>query len=189
MSAQVKSRVADEPRARAPRATEAAATRASSARLTSRDWKRLQPTSLRHAMELSKDYARECRNLSVERIADHMGLADHFYLYKVIQSGRLPAILIRPFEAACGVDYVSRWIAASAGKLLIDIPSGRKLKGLDVVALHHSFSAALQLLTALYEGKADQAEVQAALTDHLVDVAWHRQNVIQFNEPELDFGA
>lgn len=180
---------ATSPHTRPLHAATSSSSRAPVGRRTSRNWKRVQPTSLRHALELSKDHARECLNLSVERIADLMGLPDHFYLYKVLQSGRLPATLIRPFEAACGIDLVSRWIAASAGKLLVDIPTGRKLKGTDVVALHSSFSTALQLLTALYEGKADQAEVLEALQAHLVDVAWHRQNVIQFTEPELDFGG
>lgn len=39
-------------------------------------WKRLRPTSLRHALEACKEHAREVRNLGVERIAEQMGLAD-----------------------------------------------------------------------------------------------------------------
>ncbi len=155
---------------------------------TSRNWRRVQPVSLRHALELCKDYARERHNLSVERIAERMGLADHFQLYKVLQSGRLAANMIRPYESACGIDFVTRWIAASAGKLLVDIPSGRKLKSADVVALHTGFAAAVQLLTSLYEGNADRDDVLAALTSHLEDMAWHRHNVALHAEPELDFG-
>lgn len=154
-----------------------------------RNWKRLQPTSLRHALELCKEHAREKLNRSVERIADEMGIADHWTCYKWFQTGRIPANLIRPYEAACGIDYVTRWIAASAGKLLIDIPSGRRLQNTDLVTMHNGFGAALQLLTDFYAGKADSAPTLEALTAHLDDMAWHRANVVQFATPELDFTA
>ncbi|MGC4077282.1 MAG: hypothetical protein QM702_09650 [Rubrivivax sp.] len=154
-----------------------------------RNWKRLQPTSLRHALELCKEHARERLNRSVERIADEMGIADHWTVYKWLQTGRIPANLIRPFEVACGIDYVTRWIAASSGKMLVDIPTGRHLAGTDVVALHNGFGAALQLLTAYYSNKADAAGTLEALTSHLADVAWHRANVAQFSTPELDFAG
>ena len=155
----------------------------------SRNWKRLQPTGLRHALELCKDHARERHNRSVERIADEMGITDHWTVYKWLQTGRIPANLIRPFETACGIDYVTRWIAASAGKMLVDIPTGRRLEGTDVVALHNGFGAALQLLTDFYASKAAPEAVIAALTAHLQDVAWHRANVAQFSAPELDFAG
>ena len=47
-----------------------------------RNWKRLQPTSLRNALELCKEHARERLNRSVERIADEMGITDHWTVYK-----------------------------------------------------------------------------------------------------------
>lgn len=156
---------------------------------TTRNWKRMQPTSLRHAMELCKEHAREKLNRSVERIADEMGVPDHWQIYKYLQSGRLPANLIRPFEAACGIDYVTRWIAVSAGKILVEVPSGRNIQGTDVVALHNGFGTALQLLTDFYAKKADAEQTLAALTAHLEDVAWHRANILQHAQPEFDFGS
>ena len=44
--------------------------------MSRRNWKTLQPTSLREAMELCKDHARERLNKGVERIADDMGVSD-----------------------------------------------------------------------------------------------------------------
>lgn len=152
-----------------------------------RNWKRLQPNSLRHALELCKEHARERHNRSVERIADAMGITDHWTVYKWLQTGRIPANLIRPYESACGIDYVTRWIAASAGKLVVDMPTGRHLQETDVVALHNGFGAALQLLTDFYAGKAEPEAAIAALTAHLQDVAWHRANVAQYTAPQLDF--
>lgn len=160
------------------------------ASLPRRNWKRLQPTSLRQALEFCKDHARARLNRSVERIAEDMGITDHWTVYKWIQTGRIPANMIRPYEAACGIDYVTRWIAASAGKMLVDIPTGRTLSGTDVVALHNGFGTALQLLTDFYaKSSGDAAETMAALTAHLEDVAWHRANIEQHLQPCFDFSS
>lgn len=150
---------------------------------------RIQPCSLRNALELCKDHARERLNRSIERVADEMGITDHWTLYKWLQTGRIPANLIRPYETACGIDYVTRWIAVNAGKMLVDMPTGRSLTGTDVVVLHNGFGSALQLLTDFYAKKGNAAQTLAALTSHLEDVAWHRANVAQHEEPEFDFGA
>lgn len=87
-----------------------------------RNWKNAQPTNLRQALEWCKDHGRERRRLSVERIAEQMGLPDHSALYKWLVNGRMPAVLIPAYEQVCGINLVSRWLAASAGKVLIDIP-------------------------------------------------------------------
>lgn len=149
----------------------------------------MQPTSLRNALELCKEHARVVLNLSVERIADAMGLPDHWIIYKWIESGRIPANMIRPFELACGIDFVTRWLAGTNGKLLIDVPSGRDLTETDIVELHNGFGAALALLSDFYAGRADADATLAALTSHLQQVAWHHANVRQHAHPELDFSA
>lgn len=151
------------------------------------NWNRMQPSSLRHALELCKDHARVKKNMSVEKIADAMGVTDHWIIYKWFQTGRIPANLIHPYEYACGINYVSRWIAASAGNMLVPIPSGRCLKATDVIELHNGFGLALQLLTDLYAGKADVQQTLDALTSHMVDVAWHQRNVAEFATPQLPF--
>ncbi len=148
----------------------------------------MQPGNLRLALELCKEHARERHNLSVERVAAKMGVADHWSVYKWIQTGRIPANLIVPFESACGIDFVTRWLAASSGKLVVDVPTGRSLKPEDVVGLHNGFGVALQLLTDFYAGKASPQETIEALSAHMADIAWHRANVAQHREPELDLG-
>lgn len=152
-----------------------------------RNWKALQPSSLRQALELCKEFARERRNLSIERIAEKMGVTDHWTIYKWVQSGRIPANMIQPYEAVCGIDYVTRWLAAAAGKMLIAIPCGRKLEDADVIELHSGFAAALDLLTQFYAGKADAAATSAALTNHLQQVAFHHANVQKHSAPEFNF--
>ena len=157
--------------------------------MTRRNWKTIQPSSLRHAFELCKDHARERLNKSVEGIAEDMGLADHWVLYKYLQKGSMPANLIRPYELACGIDFVTRYLAASNGRLLVQIATGRKLAHADIVELHEHFAMALKLLTDYYAKPGDPSAALAALTTHMEHVAWHRQNVAQHATPQLELGS
>ena len=151
-----------------------------------RNWKRVQPTSLRHAMELCKDKA-IADGLSVERIADHTFLSDHWTLYKWISSGRMPASYIRAFEGACGADFITRWLAASAGKLLIDIPTGRNASATDMQALQEMLNTAVGQLLQFYGGKAEANDTLCAIQQAMEALAWHRGNVEKHAQPELDF--
>lgn len=153
-----------------------------------RNWKKVQPTSLRHAMELCKDHAREKRNYSVERIAEVMGQEDHWTLYKWFQSGRMPAVLIPAFEEACGIDFVSRWLATRSGRLVIDIPTGRKQSGADVNELQAVLHHAVGSLMEFYRDKYDVEATLADITRALQSLAWHRGNVAQHNQPQLELG-
>lgn len=150
-----------------------------------RSWKRVQPTSLRHAIELCLEYARDKQNLSVDRVADLMGLSSRWTLYKWMENGRMPAILIRPFEHACGCTFVTQYIAASAHKLVVDIPRGKKAKDSDLLALQTGFNEALNLLASFYQGEAEADETIAALTSAMAEIAGHRENVSKSLAPEL----
>jgi len=154
--------------------------------MTRRNWKRIRPSSLRHALELCKDYAKERHNLSVERIAEHMGLTDHWTLYKWFQNGRMPLNLVRPFEAACGIDFVTRWQTASAGKLLIDIPTGRKADAADMQALQELLNTAVGQLLQFYGGKAEAVDTLTAIHAAMAGLAWHKVNIEKHDQPELD---
>ena len=151
-----------------------------------RNWKRIQPNSLNHALELCLLHARERLNLSVEQVADLMGLANHWTLYKWQQSSRIPAVLIRPFEAACGINYVTRYLAHSDHKLLIDIPTGRKATDKEINSLQASFSSAVSVLLAFYEGNAEVDQALAELTGLMEELAWHQNNVERYSQPELE---
>lgn len=157
--------------------------------MSRRNWKRIQPTSLRHALELCKDFAREKHNLSVERIAERMGEADHWTLYKWLQNGRIPAVLIPAYEAACGVDFVTRWLAGASGKLLIAVPTGRNLKATDVSVLQESLHGTVTALMDFYNGKAKAEATLAAITTGMESLAWHKGNVEQHNQPQLELGT
>lgn len=157
--------------------------------MTKRNWKRMRPHSLRHALELCKDYARERHNLSVERIAELMGLTDHWTLYKWFQTGRMPTNLIRPYETACGIDFVTRWLAASCGRLLIDMPSGRNTTAQDMQVLQSVLNDTVGQLLQFYAGKTKEADTLAAIQQAMEGLAWHRGNVEKHLQPELELGA
>lgn len=158
--------------------------------MTRRDWKHLRATSMVHALRLCKEFAQAKHNLSVERIADRMG-ATHDSLYKWLATGRMPAILIPAFELACGCHYASEWLAASSGRLVVPMPTGRSPGGTDLVDMNSSCAAALQLLTAFYAAPkaADTEATLAALRQHMEQVAFHHHNVARYATPELEFGA
>lgn len=151
-----------------------------------RNWKRVRPTSLLNAMELCVEHARETRNASVDRLAEHMGEESHHNLYKWLATGRMPIVKQRAFEHACGANFVTRWLATSAGLLVIDIPTGRQANGEDVLALQETLNDAVGALLQFYAGKIEQAQVLARLTAALEGLAFHRENVRKFDQPELD---
>lgn len=151
-----------------------------------RRWKNAQPTSLRHALELCKDFAKEAQNKGVERIADEMGLADHWALYKWLQSGRMPANLIRPYERVCNCDYVTRWLAASAGRMTIEMPTGRHCIAQDTQALQELLTTATGKLLAFYAKNSEAEETLAAIQAAMEALAWHRGNVGQSQHPQLE---
>lgn len=152
-----------------------------------RDWKRIRPISLVHAMRLSTEFAQERHNLSVARIADRMGVSLDC-LYKWLATGKLPAVQIPTLELACGCSYVSTWLAMSAGKLVIDQPKGRKASDSDLVEFNTGFAEALQMLGNFHQGKTGAQETLLALQRHLEQAAWHHANVATHATPELEFG-
>ena len=135
-----------------------------------RNWKKVRPTSLLHALELCVDYAREVHNLSVERIADRMGETTHHALYKWLAEGGMPMRKLRPFEHACGCKFGSRWVAMSGDLLTIDIPTGRSGDSHDVMALQETLNDAVGALLAFYSGNAQLRllKVIEALSGHEV---------------------
>lgn len=156
--------------------------------MTRRDWKRFRANSLVHALRLCKEFAQERRNLSVERIADRMGVT-HDSLYKWLGTGRMPAILVPAYELACGCHYVTDWYAASAGRLVVPMPTGRAVSDADLLAMNSNFATALEMLKAFYADPAsvDLKATSDALYAHLQQVAFHHHNVARYAAPELDF--
>lgn len=152
------------------------------------DWKRVVPTSLTEAFRLCKDYAKEARNLSVERIAELMGVtADS--LYKWLATGRMPANLIPPYEHICGIGFVSRHLAASGGRMVVDMPTGRRVRATDVQELQALLTTAVGAILGVAAGTVGVAEALADIEAGMGALAWHRANIKKSDQPELELSA
>ena len=151
------------------------------------NWKNRQPNSIRHAMDLCLEYSRVKHNRSIDHIADLMGLSNKWVLYKWLQTGKLPSILIRSFETACGIDYVSRYVCHSAHKLMLDIPTGRKATCRDIQSIQSGFATVTSKLLAVYDGGDEVEQALNEITVLMEELAWHRVNIERYLQPELDF--
>lgn len=154
--------------------------------MTRRNWKGYRPTSLQDAIEACVDYARERHQMSIDRIADDMGIASKWTLYKYIESASIPARLIRPFEVACRCCFVTQHLAASARKLVIDLPIGRKATPADIHAAQVACNSAIGALLMFATGKTQAAPTIAAVTDALERLARERAEVERHTQPELE---
>lgn len=146
------------------------------------------PTNLREAFRLVKQHGIDEKHLSVERQAELMGKTPD-WMYKCMADASMPANLIPMFETICGADFVSRHLAVSSGKLVIEAPVGRACDATDIQALQEILNLAVGQLLAFHAGKASADEVIAAVTDAMEKLAWHRQNAAEHAQPSLDLGA
>lgn len=153
-----------------------------------RNWKRLSPNNLRDSFRLTKDHGIAERRLSVERQAELLGKSPD-WLYKCLADASMPANLIPAFEAINGADFVSRYLAVSAGKLVIEAPVGRQCDATDIVDLQEILNAAVGKLLAFHAGRASAEEVIATITDAMTKLAWHRQNAANHAQPGLNLGG
>lgn len=157
--------------------------------MTSKDWKKARATTLPQAMELCLAYAREVNNLSVDNVADIMGLPSKWRIYKWVEDANLPLHYLRGFEHACGCNFVTRYLAHSAHHLLIEIPRGRRIGAGDLTALQQQTTEAVAALIAFASGQIDAAGVIAATTRAMEGLAWHRRNAEKHQQPELELDA
>ena len=141
-----------------------------------------QVTNLLSAIKLCVDYAQERHNRGVERIAELMG-SSPWTLYKYMGSGKLPANLIPVFEHACGCSFLSEFLATRANKLVIDMPTGKRLSSSDINALQGNFSEAVAALIKFYdsEGGAEDVHEAAGAGQHV-----HKQVTQQLQSHVLE---
>jgi len=152
--------------------------------MPSRNWKH-PPQSMQEAMEACLAHALNRHRRSLDHVAADMGLPNKWTLYKWVESGRIPAVMIRPFERACHADYVTRYLAHAAHKLIIDIPTGKTVHAHDLPAVQAATHDAMGALIAFAWGKAAPEEVMAAVTTAMEQLAWHRENAARAAQPEL----
>lgn len=135
---------------------------------------------------MCKDYAKHRHNLSVERIADDMGMTAS-RLYQHLENGDMPFNRVRSFQRACRCNYVTQYMAYGDNCMLVPIPSAQKIDDDKLVHISATYSRALNLLTTFHQNGQDPDVVIEALTAHMETTAWHRANVEKHQQPEFDF--
>lgn len=153
--------------------------------MAKRNWNGYRPTSLQDAIEACVEFARDRHQMSIDRLADLMGLPSKWTLYKWLSEAAIPARQIRPFEAACRCHYVTQHLAASARKLLVDIPSGRRAGPSDIHAVQAACNDAVGALLAFVEGTSDAQTTRAAIDTAIERLARERAEVDRHQQPEL----
>lgn len=144
------------------------------------------PTSFTEALRMCKDYAKAKHNMSVERIADEMGMTPS-RLYQHLDTGDMPFNRVRSFQSACKCSYVTMYMAHSDDCMLIKIPTGKKMTDEQMLDFQSSFNKALTSLTEFYKSHSNPDQAMADLTNHMTVSAWHRANLEKALQPELDF--
>lgn len=152
--------------------------------MTRKRWKPAQPQSMQHAIRLCLDYALHKHNRSVARVAELIGTTE-WSVYKWMSEGSIPSVRIRPFEFACDATFVTHYIATSAQKLVIDIPTGRAGSQDELLDLQNQLNTTVSLLTRFYRGEAEAADVLQGITVAMQQLAGHRENVCKHDAPEL----
>lgn len=143
------------------------------------------PASLQEAVEACVKHAQNKHRRTVDQIADLVGTGK-WTVYKWIESGAIPARLIRPFEHACGSAYITRYLAASAGLLAVAMPTGRTPSATDINAVQAACTEAVAALIDFAGGKRHATETLAALTTAMEHLAHERGQVARHSQPELD---
>ena len=92
---------------------------------------------------------------------------------------------IENVEHACGIEYCTQYLAYSAHKLVIDIPTGRAITELEIADLQSSLTDAARALIVYHAGKADAEATLATLHEAMRGLAWHHGNVAKAIQPEL----
>ena len=148
-------------------------------------WKRYQPKDLRDALRACKEYARDSKRLSVERIADLMGISADC-LYKWLSDAKMPVASVPAYEHICGAHFVTEYLAAGSGRLVVTIPAGLPAGVEDLAELQAQIADTVARLVRCYRSGEDVAGTRDGLTGSLQSLAWHRENVLHLEHPELD---
>jgi len=116
-----------------------------------------------------------------------MGVADHWRLYKWIAGANMPAVKVTAYERCCGINFVSRYLAATGGRLVVQIPTGKTSSAQDVLALQGEVTDAIAALIDFYKGKAEATQTLAKIQGAMEGLAYHHSNVEQHSTPQLPF--
>jgi len=150
------------------------------------NWKCIVPHNVNHAIQLCKQHALDNKNMSVARIADHLAITTDT-LYKWLGNGRIPANHVFAYEQACGISFITEYLAHSQGYLLVKAPTGRKAEHKDLNKLQLYMA---QVAAKIIEANEGDCTAQDAI-DHIKilmqDLAYQQKNVAAVQVPQTQF--
>ncbi|WP_374348543.1 hypothetical protein [Chitinimonas sp.] len=156
--------------------------------MSKRNWKRERPTSLQDAFNLSCDFALEEHRRPAKQMWELMATTQQTYSRWTAEAS-MPVNRIPQFEQLCGCRFVSDYLALAAGRMVVDLPLGKKADAVEVAELQARAAETMALLIRFYQGRAALDETLMALDEVLRGLGYHRANVVKVAEPELDFGG
>lgn len=153
------------------------------------NWKRIIPHSLVKALNLTKEHGKEKHQLSVERIADRLGVSDSC-LYKWLGDSTMPINRVIAFEQACGINFVTQYLAHSQGYLLVPTPTGRKAEHKDLGELQLFMTQVMALIIKANDGQTGAESAIDGIKTLMEDLAFIQKNVAKNELPqnELNLG-
>ena len=153
--------------------------------MSGRNWRTANPASFEDAMVLCLDYAQEKHRRNVQRVAA-LHVPSQNTIHGYLRGGSIPGRKLEAFQHACGCDFLTRYLAHSAGNLLIPIPTGKRVGVDDVHRLQGTLNDAVRALLGFAAGTLDADGVNAAMTSAMEALAWQRENAARNDQPELE---
>jgi hypothetical protein len=141
---------------------------------------------MNHAIQLCKQHALDNKNQSVARIADHLAITTDT-LYKWLGNGRVPVNHIFSYEQACGINFITQYLAHSQGFLLVTAPTGRKAQHKDLTELQLFMTEVAALLIKSTGESCNAQETVDGIKTLIEDLAFHQRNVEVTSAPQVEF--
>lgn len=141
------------------------------------------PSSLGEAISLCMEVAEKNRR-PAKVISDLMGV-ELKTLYRWLSEDSMPLNRLRQFETFCNAHFISDYFSTAAGRVVIEIPVGKKATETDIAEMQTGFGESVVLLSKFWQNSASLENTVAALTQTLKQVAYQRENVLKSINPEL----
>jgi hypothetical protein len=149
-------------------------------------WNRLVPHSMVKALNLAKDHGKEKKQQSVQRIGDRLGVSPDC-LYKWLGDATMPVNKVIAFEEACGISFVTQYLAQSQGFLLVPAPTGRKAEHKDLNELQLYMAKVVAKIIEANQGECTAQEAIDAIKVLMQDLAYQQRNVKVAELPQEEF--
>ena len=125
------------------------------------------------------DHAKRVLYRDVANLAELMSLDNKWVLFKWVETGRIPAVAIPAFEAACGSNALSRCLAEKGGSMTIPAPTGRFARATSSAEAHLLVSTAIVKAITAETDTSKAGEAVRAINGAIESLAWLRHQLAE----------